>query len=245
MMKAWLAGALVVGATAATASAGPHDGRADRWKSDRPVVSSYSPMKGEANTKVVIRGENFAPDTTVMWGPTAIGGAHVTSNEITFSVPKDAKSGTITLHHGHGDLAVGAFDVAHWDAGEAKRADADRQHAAEATWKDRQKSLGKDRKDRDGELSKQEHDLETSRDQRREKEASEERAKWQAKELADPDIQAELALHSKRVADLERMDRLATARADGKLVVRIQVATTKENERHQQRMTTLQAAFKK
>jgi hypothetical protein len=246
MLRTWLAGALAVAASATTSLAGSHnDVKADRWKIERPVVSSYWPSKGEPSTKVVIRGENFAPDTSVMWGTTEISGAHVAPSEITFTVPKDAKSGRIVLHHGHSDLAVGTFEIAHLDAAEAKRVETDREHAAETAWKERQKAIAKDRTARDAELTKQEHDLEASRDQRREKEATEVRSKWQQPSLYDPDIQAELTLHAKRVADLERMDRLATARADGKLVIRIQVATAKENDRHQQRMTTLQATVKK
>jgi hypothetical protein len=249
MMNAWLAGVLVfvIAATAASARAGSHnDVKADRWRIERPIVSNYWPMKGEPNTKVVIRGENFAADTSVVWGTTTISTVHVAPTEITFTVPKDAKSGRITLrHNGHSDLAVGTFEVAHLDPSDAKRADADREHAAESAWKDRQKAISKDRAARDKDLAKQEHDLEASRDQRREKEATEVRARWQQPALYDPDVQAELTLHAKRMADLERMDRLAAARADGKLDVRVQIAIAKENDRHQQRMTTLQNAVKK
>jgi hypothetical protein len=246
MMKTWLTSALAIGAMTATAAAG-HDGEATHgWKLDRPVVSSYFPMKGDPNTKVVIRGENFAPGTTVVWGGSAITGAHVSANEITFSIPKDAKSGTIALRAtGRPDLAVGGFEVAHFDPADVKKAESGRQLTAENTWKDRQKTIAKDRAARDAELVKQEHELETSRAQRRTQQMAEVRTKWQSFVLTDPDIQAEMTLHSQRVAELERIDRLATARADGKLVVRAQVAITKENDRHEQRMATLQNALKK
>jgi hypothetical protein len=233
----------LIGVAAATAYAGHDD---NHWKLDRPVVSSFWPTKGDPATKVMIRGANFASDTSVMWGTKQIGDAHVSPTEITFTVPKEAKTAeAITLHHGASVLAVGTFEVAHFDAKDAKRVETDRQHAAETAWKDRQKGLAKDRPARDAELAKQEKDLEASRDQRREKEATEVRTKWKPAELENADVQAELTLHAKRVADLEQMDRLATARADGKLVVRVQVATAKENERHEQRMTTLQTAMKK
>ena len=241
MMKTCLVCALTVGAVNVAAAQPPHT-----WKLDRPVVSGYWPAKGDPNTKVVIRGQNFSPDTAVMLGSAMITSAHVTANEISFAVPKDAKNGTIVLHHpGLADLAVGGFEIAHYDGADAKRADAERQHAAEALWKDRAKTIAKDRAARDAALVKQEHDLEASREQRRVQEVTDVRTKWQQPALVDPDVQAELTLHAQRVADLERMDRLAAARNDGKLVVRVQVVIAKENERHQQRMTTIQAAFKK
>src|SRR5271167_3015929 len=108
MMKIHLASALAVAAAiSATAAAQPPHA----WKLDRPVVSSYWPAKGDPSTKVVIRGQNFAPDTAVVWGGTPLPGAHVAPNEISFTVPKDAKSGAIMLRHGGHDLAVGGFEI--------------------------------------------------------------------------------------------------------------------------------------
>ena len=238
-MKTWFASALAVAAM--TATAGARD-----WKLDRPVVSSYSPVRGDANTKVVIRGENFAPDTAVVWGDGTVTSAHVTAKEITFTIPKDAKSGTVRLRYsGHPDLMVGDVQVAHFDPMDVKRAQSSRQLAAENMWKDRQKTIAKDRAARDAALVKQEHDIETSRDQRRTQEIAEAHMKWQPVALSDPEVQAEMTLHAKRAASLDRIDRLATARGDGKLVVRAQVAISEENERHQQRMTTLQNALRK
>ena len=215
------------------------------WKLDRPTVSHFWPAKGDAGAKVTIRGENFAPDSVVVLGTVAVPGAHVTPNEISFTVPHDAKSGEVAIRGGGRQLIVGSYEVAHYDAvHEAAKLDDDRRQKAEGAWKSRQATLAKDATARAADLTKREHDLEATREQRRTVEASDLQGKWDRRVLGDPEVQAELTLHGQRVAELDRMDRLATAKADGKLVVRIQVAIAKENDRHAQRMSTLKAAIK-
>lgn len=50
-------------------------------------------------------------------------------------------------------------------------------------------------------------------------------------------------LHAQRVAELERMREVAELSSNGKLVVRIGIAQAREDERHEQRMAALKAAF--
>ena len=218
------------------------------WKLERPTVSSYWPTKGKAGTRVTVRGLNFPTDAKVMFGGNAVLGAMISPEKIVFEIPKDATaSGDIAIDRGHGrPLAVGTFDVA---AGvdpeaDAKRLDDERRRQAETHWADRQKQLAKDRAAREAEIQRHEQELETSRDQRREQRAAEIRAKWDAAFLADPDTQDELTLHAKRVADLQRMKEMAELSADAKLGVRIDLATQREQDRHDQRMKALHDGFK-
>ena len=80
-------------------------------------------------------------------------------------------------------------------------------------------------------------------EQRREQRVAEIRAKWQAAFLADTNTQDELTLHAQRIADLTRMKDMAELSADAKIGVRIDIATQKENDRHEQRMQALHDAF--
>ncbi len=227
----------------AVASAAP---TTHEWKLDRPVVSRFWPAKGDPGTKVTIHGQNFATDSVVVWGGATIPGAHVTPTEISFTVPHGAKTGELEVREGAHELPVGTYQVEHYDAArDLAKLDADRKQQAEAAWKTRQAALAKDATARAADLAKKEHDLEATRDKRREVELSELRTKWHAPVLANPDVQAELTLHAQRTAELDRMDRLAAAKADGKLAVRIQVALAKENDRHEQRMSTFQNMSKK
>lgn len=61
--------------------------------------------------------------------------------------------------------------------------------------------------------------------------------------LADAETQDELTLHAQRVAELVRMREIAEISNNGKVVVRIEIAQKREDERHEQRMTALKAAF--
>jgi IPT/TIG domain len=225
---------------------GRDSGHHREWKLDRPVVSSYWPMKGKVGSRVMIRGQNFAPDTAVVWGDTPIAGVSVTPTEITFVVPAGAASGSLALSVGHGrNLPIGAFDVADFDAdAEMKRGDDDRRHKAEAIWSERQKQLAKDEATRQSEMTKQRDERTSTRESRRAGRATEIKSKWDHAFLGDPETQAELTLHAQRLAHVQRMRDLAETKSNGKLVVRIEVAQTKENERHDQRMAALHTGFK-
>lgn len=219
-----------------------------RWSSfGFPVVNSYFPAKGDAGTKVTINGANFNSNLEVFLGDTKIAGAKITPTTITFKVPKRASDGVITVR-GAGKrraLAVGQFNVVKFDyMAERKKREQERRKAAEEAWKQRQKQLAKDRAARLKALQAREAELAASREQRRAQRQAEMRARFKAAFLADEETQAEMALHAERLARLQRMLRLAEANSDGKLVVRIEIAVTRENERHDNRMAALEAAFK-
>lgn len=215
------------------------------WKLDRPMVSSYWPVKGKVGGRIVIHGRNFPTDTVVLWGGTQVNGAKIAPEEIVVAVPPGAASGMISLRAGHGrDLSVGNFEVADYDAAaEAKRLADEAKKKAEQEWAERQKQLGKDRAARMAAAEKHRHELADSREQRRADRLKQIRAKWEAAFLADPDTQAELTLHAQRAAELDRMREVAELSENGKLVVRIGVAQSREDERHQTRMTALHDSF--
>jgi hypothetical protein len=218
------------------------------WKLERPTVSSYWPPKGKAGTRIVIHGVNFPPDAKVMFGGKAVLAAKVKPDMIEFQVPADATaSGDIELDRGHGHpVAVGSFEVAAgFDAAaEAKKLDDERRKRAEAEWAEEQKRFAKDKAAREAEWQKREQEMEATREQRREQRAAEIRAKWDAAFLADADTQDELTLHAQRLAELARMKDIAEVKADAKLGVRIDLATQKETDRHDQRMKALHDSFK-
>jgi hypothetical protein len=218
----------------------PHE-----WHLDRPTVSSYWPTKGKDGTRVVIRGQNFPADAQILWGPTPVMGAKVEPEKIVFQVPAGAQSATILIKRDRGhDLVVGNFEVANIDeAVEAKRLDAQRVAAAQAAWAQSQSQLAKDQAARQAALDADYQKRDTDREQRRAARMEEIRQKWQAAFLADPDTQAELTLHAQRVAELARAKDLAGVSANSKLGVRIDVATQRENDRHDQRMAALKTAF--
>ena len=244
-------GSWVDGAAPPPAPPGPPaDDRGDRephreWKLDRPVVSSYWPVKGKIGSRIVIRGRNFPGDASVMWNGTQVAGAKVEPERIAVVVPPGATSGMLSLHTGqHRDLTVGNFEVADFDAEAEARRRADEEHRqAEQAWAERQKQLAKDHAARQAAVEQHHRELDESREQRRAEREKEIRAKWEAAFLADPDTQAELTLHAQRTAELARMREVAELAGNGKLVVRIGVAQSREDDRHQGRMTALHDSF--
>lgn len=218
------------------------------WNLDRPTVSSYWPVKGKAAGRIVIRGRNFPADTVVVWNNAQVPGAKVTPDEIIVAVPPNATTGFLALRTGRGrDLSVGMYEVADYDAAaaaaEAARKAEEARKRAEAQWAERQRQLAKDRAARQAELDRHRQEWQASREQRREDRLREIRARWQAAFLADADTQAELTLHAQRVAEIGRMREIAELTENGKLVIRIGVAESREEARHQERMDALQAAF--
>jgi hypothetical protein len=216
------------------------------WKVERPAVSSYWPAKGKVGTRIVIHGVNFPDNAVLVWGDQPIKAAKITPDKIVFEVPPGATSGTIALRREHGrDLIVGPFEVATYDyEADARRMEDEQRKAAEAEWTARQKDLAKDRAAREAAWRQKEQDLDTTREQRRAERVAAIRAKWaQNAFLADPDTQNELTMHAQRIADLGRAREVAEIASNGKLVVRIDMASNRENERHDQRMAALQAAF--
>jgi 23S rRNA pseudoU1915 N3-methylase RlmH len=226
------------------------DGHGDRdhhreWKLDQPVVSSYWPVKGKIGSRIVIRGRNFPGDTVVLWNGTQVSGAKVEAERITVAVPSGTTSGMLSLRTArHRELTVGNFEVANYDAeAEARRIADEERKQAEQAWAERQKQLAKDRAARLAAIEQHHRELDDTREQRRAEREKEIRAKWQAAFLADLDTQAELTLHAQRTAELARMREVAELSGNGKLVVRIGVAQSREDDRHQARMTALHDNF--
>jgi hypothetical protein len=223
------------------------EGRPRReWRLERPVVSSYWPPRGKEGTRIVIRGKNFPNDAVVMWGGAPVRAAKVTEDQIVFQVPPGAVSGEIAIRAGRRrDLAVGTFEVAAaYDAeAAAKKLEEERRRKAEAEWIERQKQLAKDRAAREAAARQREDERAANREQRRAERAAALRARWDRAFLADPETQDELTLHAQRVAELVRMREVAELGSNGKLVVRIGIAQTREDERHEQRMSALKAGF--
>ena len=225
---------------------GPRPPRRD-WKIERPIVSNYWPSKGKPGAKVVIRGRNLPKDATVLWGNTEVRGVKVTDTELRFIVPPDATSGLIAIRTGRGrPLAVGNFEVAAGFDAEAdrKRLEDESRKRAEAEWASRQNKLAKDRAAREAAVKQRYEDRVAKREQRRADRLEEIRGKYARAFLADDNTQDELDLHAQRIAELERMTDIAEIRNDTKLAVRVEVLRTREDERHDQRMAALDAAFR-
>jgi hypothetical protein len=225
----------------------PPDRRGPRvWKLERPMISSYWPVKGKAGTRVVINGKNLPTTAAVVWNGQPVRGARVKPNQVVLTVPANAASGVIGLRMDRArDLTVGAFEVVpDFDPeAERRRIEEERRRAAEAAWAARQAKLAQDRAAREAAARAYEAQLAASREQRRLEKLAALQARWQRAFLSDPDTQAELTLHAQRMADLGRMLSLAELSANGKLAVRIEIAQARERDRHDQRMAALQAPF--
>jgi hypothetical protein len=216
------------------------------WKLERPVVGSYWPIKGKAGSRVVIRGKNFTSDTTVIWAGQPLRGARVKDDEIAFVIPTGAASGQIAVKVGARMLPVGAFEVAaDYDAAaELAKREAEARKAAEAAVAARNRALAADRAARRAAIQKAIDDRIASRAQRREQRLAELRGKWDRAFLADAETLDELTLHAQRVADLLRLGEIAQLAGNSNAEVRIEVLTSREEARHDQRMQTLKANFK-
>jgi hypothetical protein len=225
----------------------PPDRRPPRvWKLERPVVSSYWPARGKEGTRITIRGKNFPADATIVWAGAPVRAAKVTADKITFAVPAGATTGLVAVRAGgRRDLAVGTFEVAAaFDPeAEAKKLEEERRRKAEAAWVERQKALAKDRAAREAAWRQRDEERARNRDQRRAERAAAVRARWDRAFLEDAETQDELTLHAQRVAELVRMREVAELSGNGKLVVRIEIAQSREDERHDQRMAALKASF--
>lgn len=221
--------------------------RPREWKLERPLVSNYWPAKGKIGTTIIIRGKNFTPNATVLWSGTELRGVKVKQNEIRVVVPPDAVTGMLAVRTGkRRDIAVGTFEVvASFDAvAEQKRIEAEARKKAEAAWADRQRALAKDRAAREAAWKSRWDERAANRDQRRADREAKIRAKYARAFLADAETQDELTLHAQRVAELTRMSDIADIKADGRLAVRIDVLRSREDDRHEQRMTALDASFR-
>jgi IPT/TIG domain/WXXGXW repeat (2 copies) len=216
------------------------------WRLERPTVSSYWPLKGKIGSRITIRGRNFPSDASVLWNGAQVNGAKVTPDEIIVAVPPGATSGMIVVHAGgRRELVVGNYEVAaDYDAAaEAARLAEVARVKAEQDWVTRQRLLAKDHAARQAAFDRHQQELDQTREQRRAAWLGELRARWEAAFLADTDTQDELTLHAQRAADLSRMREVAELAENGKLVVRIGVAQSREEDRHTARMTALHDSF--
>jgi hypothetical protein len=216
------------------------------WKFERPVVSNFWPTKGKVGSKIVIRGKNFPKDAIVMWAGKEIRGVKVTDGEVRFIVPNDATSGVIAVRAGRQDLLVGNFEVAaNFDAeAERKRLEDEARKRAETEWAARQKQLAKDRAAREDAVRKRWQERMENREQRRAERLAQIRARYAAAFLANAETQDEMNLHAQRIAELERMADVAEIKADTKLAIRVDMLRQREDRRHEERMTALDAAFR-
>jgi hypothetical protein len=217
------------------------------WKLERPVVSSFWPIKGKAGSRVVIKGRNFPTTTEVLFGGEPVRGARVKGDSIAFVIPATATTGDIALRVERGrPLPVGMFEVAaaYDPIAEQRRLEEERRREAERMWAERQQQLAKDRAAREAALRQLQAEREATRERRRAERVAALQARWQRAFLSDAETQAELTLHAQRVADLARMRELAEVAANGKLAVRIDIAHRREIHRHEQRMAALEASFK-
>jgi hypothetical protein len=215
---------------------------------EAPVISGFAPRSGTAGTEVTIRGRNLDDDALeVVFDDKAIEPKRRSARAITFDVPRGASEGTIVLRRPRRpNMVVGNFEVTKTrPKGKSRKERYEEQKKQEeAQWETRRKQLAKDRQARLEELRRQEEELARSREERRRRQAAALAAKFERDFRAQPDVQAELALHAERSARLDRMLRLAEAQAEGGLVVRIRILQRQETERHEQRMNDLRLSFR-
>lgn len=212
------------------------------------TVSGYSPTYGAPGTKVVIRGRNFTPDTELLFGGQPVQPDKVTPRKIVFKAPRGSRDGMIKLRvkDRARPILVGAFDVQRkWDPREVKKRRDEQRKRAEARWQERRAKQAKKAAERRQRLAERQRELRESRAERRRQRQKRMRTKWKQALLRDSEVRAELALHAEREARLRRMLRLAEVDDRGKLVIRIEVALERENQRHENRMKALKDAILK
>lgn len=222
--------------------AGPHRGRAAFR--ERAVVTAFAPRSGPPGTVVTIHGQRFGPGFSLVVGGQPVVPTGVTPTSITFRMPRAMQNGLILLRQpNRPDVMVGTFEVGR--APPPRRArHADFQDVARRRWTERRAQLAATEAARLEALRAQEESLRVSRAERRRRRLAAMRADFEAALLALPAAKDELALHAERIARLDRMSRLAEARLDDRLGVRIDVLRQREEQRHQERMNDIRAAFR-
>ncbi len=213
----------------------------------RSVVTGFHPRSGPAGTEVTIRGQRLDAGLELVLAGRTLTPSGVTPTAITFTLPRRAETGAIVLRGPRiRDITVGTFEVTSRRESAALRREhiAQLRREAEASWAERRAQVVARREtERLQALREQEQQLRRSREERRRQHVEALRARWEQAFLAQRDVRDELALHAERSARLERMLRLAEAHGDGALVVRIEILIRAEDERHQQRLSDLKAAF--
>jgi hypothetical protein len=211
------------------------------YPQDGPVISHFAHQVGPRNT-VVVRGFNLPGDATIR-----IDGIDVTPqmrepNAIVFQVPANVQGGPIFLRSPSLDrpLYVGEFARRSetWQA-ETNALKRRRWRVAENAWRQRKHNLDRSRAQRETARGIREDEMRRSRAERRRNSIAGYRTRWQASFLRAPETRAEMALHSRRMARLWRMLRLAESLGRDKMVVRVDVAMARERQRHRGRMAAL------
>lgn len=206
-----------------------------------PVISHFAHQVGAGN-KVVVRGFNLPGDAMIR-----IAGVDVTPeirqpNAVVFQVPSRVQSGPIFLRSSSLDrpLYVGEFTPRSgtWQA-ETNELRRRRWRVAERAWRQRKPNLGRSRAQRETARGIREDEMRRSRAERRRNSIAGYRARWQTHVLRAPQARAELALHSRRMARLWRMLRLAESLGRDNMVIRVDVAMARERQRHRSRMAAL------
>lgn len=226
----------------------PPPGRRRFHMAGRTLVSRFEPRQGPPGTQVTIWGHGLDGDVQVTFGDRPVPAGRVTRNarSISFKVPPQAQSGLIVLRRkGMPNLIVGTFEVGKHRGPRADRERERRQwrKQAQAQWKQRRKHLASTEAARLAAVRQQEQQLQQTRDQRRRQRLAALRSKWNQQFLARPEVADEVSLHADRTARLARMLRLAEAKENADLVVRIQVMQRTEDARHEQRMNDLKSAY--
>jgi len=260
--KSFTAGMLTIGTAAATTT--PTTARPDerrprrrRWRNyrKRSVVFGMAPRAGRVGRRVVINGRNFAPDAQVSVNGAPVRAAKVTPRKIIFRMPPTTRATNIVRvvqASGKKIMLVGVFELK--KQGIDKQAETRRKaeqarrlvemrKLARARWMKRRAAMAKTRAARFAAYETHWKDLRARRAERRAKRLASYRAQWKANFLVNQQVRTELALHSDRMARLNQMMRLAEVDNLAKLVVRIQVAQTRETRRHKRRMITIRTAL--
>ena len=71
-----------------------------------PSIQSFSPKSGPVGTQVVIKGNNFLDVTEMTFGGGASAAGTYKPQEITVTVPSDAKNGPITVFTDNGNTST-------------------------------------------------------------------------------------------------------------------------------------------
>ena len=210
----------------------------------RAVVTAFSPRSGPPGTAITIHGQRFGPGVALVFGGQPIAPTLVTPTAITFAVPARAQGGVILLRQpNRPDLVVGSFEVGRAVARRSHPRRGDFRDVARRRWTERRAQLAATEAARLEALRAQEEALRNSRAERRRQRLAAMRAELEQDFLSQPATKDELSLHAERMARLERMGRLAEARLQEGLGVRIGILVQREERRHQQRMNDLRAAF--
>ncbi len=192
-----------------------------------PTVLSYAPLTGPAGTTVTVVGRNFEAGTYVTYDGKLLAPSLITNRKLEFAIPAGASDGVISIRGPSARAAttVGAFDVVTPKPAPTWGVNVN----ANASWRVRFDSSERERVQ--------------SRRGRRANRAKQYQQRWRRAFLRDTKTQAELTLHARRIAKLERMKRIATARDNARLARRIDIAIKRENLRHDRKMTQLEQAF--